>query len=441
MAKKNETDIKNDNKIEAEVKIEASNTPPAKEKTTCKKSGFSLCKLSLMATFLVVVAIFTMPYWKPYVSSDITNKIDDVTNSIFSKNVADKAIPSVLDMPEEKTTNEEMSSSTNAPTSQSQDDLVNALSARIEQLENNLASKEASPMVAVDSESVKLALFKAEELKNSVDKLNKQYEELKNSLNKQGSETNSRILTLMDRNDNLKKDIEGQKSSFSDADKKIYQELSMLGGAKADASTVLSMVGKISSLESKIEYLASQRGEAVIMLLASSQLQQAVDKGEAYNVELKTLSSLGAGEEFIEKIVATLEPYAETGVKTEAAIKIDFSKAAYKAVWNANKYNDNEFLHRLHDKLTAMVKIRRTDFKKEEKPSLEGQIALAETFLNAGELANALNAIKEIENPKAIEKLQPWIDEASTKVSANKAISELTSYALAEVKAKNIKGE
>ncbi len=440
MAKKNETIIE-ENKPEATKVAE----PPQENSKTkcCKKGKFSLCKLSLIATLLVVAAIFTMPYWKPFVSPEITTKIDNVKNSLFAKNTQSSDANTALDFIDkqtDETSTEAVEVAVQDAQEADQDEIIKSLNARIEQLESKLSSENNSPLASVDSESIKLALFKTEELKNNIAKLNKEYEDLKNDLSKQGSETNSRILSLMDRNDNLKKELESQTSLSSETDKKITQEISMISGAKADASTVLSMVGKLSSLESKIEYLASQRGEAVIMLLAASQLKQAIDKGEIYEIELKTLSSLGAGEEFIEKTVKTLEPYAMNGVKTETSIKIDFEKAVYNAVWNAKKYNDNEFLHRLHDKLTSMVKVRRTDFKKEAKPSLEGQIALAEKYLKVDELENALEAIKKIENPKAIEKLAPWIEETSAKVSVNKAVSELTSYALAEVKAKNIKG-
>ena len=109
-----------------------------------------------------------------------------------------------------------------------QDEIIKSLNARIEQLESKLSSENNSPLASVDSESIKLALFKTEELKNNIAKLNKEYEDLKNDLSKQGSETNSRILSLMDRNDNLKKELESQTSLSSETDKKITQEISMI---------------------------------------------------------------------------------------------------------------------------------------------------------------------------------------------------------------------
>ncbi|HTG24680.1 MAG TPA: uroporphyrinogen-III synthase, partial [Reyranella sp.] len=132
--------------------------------------------------------------------------------------------------------------------------------------------------------------------------------------------------------------------------------------------------------------LVAARASAVIGVAA--RLSAALDSGLPFAADLTLLAPLAQGDAKLTEVAAALQPYAQAGVPSRAALAASFPAVAKAAL--ADDVADDSFGERLLGKVRSIVSLRRVG---DDVPgdSAEAKLARAEAALDAGDLAKAVD--------------------------------------------------
>lgn len=109
----------------------------------------------------------------------------------------------------------------------------------------------------------------------------------------------------------------------------------------------------VSSLSGRVEQQASQ--PKVAAAIASAALKSAAERGGPFSAELETLAAISPDAPEL----ASLRPFAENGVATEADLTAEFSAAADAMIAAGTPVDENAGLaQRLYDSAKSLVKVR-----------------------------------------------------------------------------------
>ncbi|MGB0747203.1 MAG: COG4223 family protein [Magnetospiraceae bacterium] len=212
----------------------------------------------------------------------------------------------------------------------------------------------------------------------------------------------------------------------------LETNLSDLGTNVADLGVGLSALAeRLDALESQ-PMGASTRVPA--LLLAIGQLGEALTGADGFSEELSTVKAL-AGGDFGGEALATLDPLAASGVPTVIALRDSFRPIAGDIVRAAVIPEDAGWLTGTVDRMTSVVKVRRVDGDL-SGDGVDAVVARTEAALAAGDLSKAVAELGTLSGPPA-DKAAAWLAEAQTRVTADQAISDLKSQALAQLNEQN----
>jgi uroporphyrinogen-III synthase len=170
--------------------------------------------------------------------------------------------------------------------------------------------------------------------------------------------------------------------------------------------------------------LVAARASAVIGVAA--RLSTALDSGLPFATDLTLLAPLAQGDAKLTEVAASLQPYAQAGVASRAALAASFPAVAKAAL--ADDVADDSFGERLLGKVRGIVSLRRVG---DDVPgdSVEAKLARAEAALDAGDLAKAVDLVKSL--PTQTNKAtQAWLARAEAHLAAKRAIDELAAHAI-----------
>jgi uroporphyrinogen-III synthase len=170
--------------------------------------------------------------------------------------------------------------------------------------------------------------------------------------------------------------------------------------------------------------LVAARASAVIGVAA--RLSAALDSGLPFATDLTLLAPLAQGDAKLTEIAASLQPYAQAGVASRAALAASFPAVAKAAL--ADDVADDSFGERLLGKVRGIVSLRRVG---DDVPgdSTEAKLARAEAALDAGDLAKAVGLVKSLP-PQTNKATQAWLARAEAHLAAKRAIDELAAHAI-----------
>jgi len=170
--------------------------------------------------------------------------------------------------------------------------------------------------------------------------------------------------------------------------------------------------------------LVAARASAVIGVAA--RLSAALDSGLPFAADLTLLAPLAQGDAKLTEVAAALQPYAQAGVPSRAALAASFPAVAKAAL--ADDVADDSFGERLLGKVRSIVSLRRVG---DDVPgdSAEAKLARAEAALDAGDLAKAVDLMKSLP-PQTAKATQAWLARAEAHLAAKRAIDALAAHAI-----------
>ena len=170
--------------------------------------------------------------------------------------------------------------------------------------------------------------------------------------------------------------------------------------------------------------LVAARASAVIGVAA--RLSAALDSGLPFATDLTLLAPLAQGDAKLTEIAASLQPYAQAGVASRAALAASFPAKAKAAL--ADDVADDSFGERLLGKVRGIVSLRRVG---DDVPgdSTEAKLARAEAALDAGDLVKAVDLVKSLP-PQTSKATQAWLARAEAHLAAKRAIDALAAHAI-----------
>jgi uroporphyrinogen-III synthase len=170
--------------------------------------------------------------------------------------------------------------------------------------------------------------------------------------------------------------------------------------------------------------LVAARASAVIGVAA--RLSAALDSGLPFAADLTLLAPLAQGDAKLTEVAAALQPYAQAGVVSRAALAASFPAVAKAAL--ADDVADDSFGERLLGKIRSIVSLRRVG---DDVPgdSAEAKLARAEAALDGGDLAKAVDLVKSLP-PQTAKATQAWLARAEAHLAAKRAIGALAAHAV-----------
>ena len=169
--------------------------------------------------------------------------------------------------------------------------------------------------------------------------------------------------------------------------------------------------------------MAAARASAVIGIAA--RLSSAFDSGLPFAADLVLLAPLARDDGKLSALSAALQPFAQTGVASRAALTAEFPAMAKAAL--ADDRADDSFGERLLGKVRGVVSLRRVGADVEGETT-EAKLARAEAALNAGDIAKAVELVKSL--PPETEKARAtWLAHAEAHLAARRSVDQLAAYA------------
>ena len=214
----------------------------------------------------------------------------------------------------------------------------------------------------------------------------------------------------------------------------LAKQVAELRRTAADAATMLRLADRLDQAEAAIRDLQAHRSSAAALLLATSQLREAVNLGLAFDAELRAVGVLAGGDGEAIRLLDSLKERAATGIAPRAALAEHFAALA-PALLRAEILPEGDgWWHRVMDRLLSLISIRREDGAA-AGASAAAIVARTQAALSRGDLAAAIGEATALTDRPG-EAAVPWLAEAKARLVADKAVSELAAHALALAGAK-----
>lgn len=211
----------------------------------------------------------------------------------------------------------------------------------------------------------------------------------------------------------------------------LRQELEEVRRGTADAATVLSMQERLDRVQGMAQQMASRQDTALAFVLTASQLRQAVDQGNPYEAELRTVRAIA--DEMPNVSLpddGVLAAHAEAGIPTREMLNERFDRLSADIIRAAAAPDDAPaWVQKTVQRIMGLVTVRRTDGEA-VGDSAPAVVARADSALEAGNLQAALSELSKLEG-EAAQAAKAWMDAAQARLSAEDVVSDLTAEALA----------
>lgn len=210
----------------------------------------------------------------------------------------------------------------------------------------------------------------------------------------------------------------------------LRQEFEEVRRGTADASTVLSMQERLDRVAEMARQTASRQDTALALLLTTAQLRQAVDQGQPYEAELRTVRAIADEMPRVDLQPGILAEHAETGIPTRPMLNERFQGLASEIITAAAAPDDAPaWVQKTVQRAMSLVTVRRTDGEAVGNDA-SAVVARTSSALEAGDLREAVNELQKLEG-EAAEVAQPWIADAQARLQADDVIADMGSEALA----------
>ncbi|GAA0571946.1 uroporphyrinogen-III synthase [Caenispirillum bisanense] len=220
----------------------------------------------------------------------------------------------------------------------------------------------------------------------------------------------------------------------------LSDDMTTLRRGTADAATVLAMQERLQEVASLARQTASRHDTALGLLLTTAQLRQAVDQGNPFSTELRTVRAIAASMPGVSIDAPILTDFADAGIPTRDMLAERYDRLGTEIIRAAAAPDDApEWVQDTVRRLMGLVTIRRVDGEAvgDEAPAI---VARAGSAVQAGDLRTAVDELKKLQGDAAVA-ADDWLIGAEARLAADKALGDLTSEALARFAAAERAGE
>ncbi|HUI18366.1 MAG TPA: uroporphyrinogen-III synthase [Alphaproteobacteria bacterium] len=187
---------------------------------------------------------------------------------------------------------------------------------------------------------------------------------------------------------------------------------------------------RLAALEAELKRIAAVDVRRAALVLAISQLREALARSQPYDKALAELTAFAAGDGELEAAVAALKPTAATGVATVGELAERFDGAALAAARAAIVSRRPGWIGETLTRLQRLVVVRHTGALAGN--GTDAVLARAEVELKAGQLAAATAVLDGLDGPAA-EAMRPWLASAKARLAADAALAALSARATARL--------
>lgn len=203
---------------------------------------------------------------------------------------------------------------------------------------------------------------------------------------------------------------------------------------------IKSLIQRMAQLENKATAPAPASITDLItakaLVLAASNLHQAISQGAPFTDALDALKAVAGGDPDIEAGVVLLAKIAPVGAPTLAVLKDRFGQLAGRIVQAGRVKQNSDWMDRALARLSSLVTWRRIDGKGEASRKINGKmtsvdaiVADAETRLKDSDLKGAVKALAGLGDDGARKIAAPWLAAAKNRLVAERAVATLQVHA------------
>ena len=221
--------------------------------------------------------------------------------------------------------------------------------------------------------------------------------------------------------------LEGNTEVASTAPPAEHAHDNLTAEVSALKSLTADLVARLSAAEARLAAVAdaSVGGAGAALVAAAGQLRSRIESGLAFDVDLGTVQTLAGADDSLKATLADLQS-GMGGIASLSTLARDFSAVAGD-VLAAAKPPASNWMEKVWRRLSSMVSVRRTgDVSGDD---VAARIARTEMHLNAGDLAAALNEVKDLTGAAA-EAVGPWLQKAQVHFKTMTALDDLTRQAV-----------
>lgn len=195
---------------------------------------------------------------------------------------------------------------------------------------------------------------------------------------------------------------------------------------------ISTLSGELETLSGTVEQLRAQNADqvaqakAAALAVALANLRRAVEGGDPFKPELDALRRLSATPIEAEVLAAA----AEDGVQTLRQLQESFPRFARKALEAAGASGDDSIIGQIVDSARSVVNVRPLGEIEGDGPA--AVIARIENRLKAGDLPSAIEQTDDLSGKAAVQ-LLPWVQEAKTRIEADREMDAIETRVLAAI--------
>lgn len=282
---------------------------------------------------------------------------------------------------------------------------------------------------------------KAEALGRQTETLVKQTEALSQqteTLAKQTTAVGKQAETLSQRVDELAHRADGvdaQLSQLAEAPAAAKALMPRVDALETDSLQTKRLADRFREVETATKETVDKAQHMAAVVLAVQQLKAALAGSAPFADQLTAAQALATDDAGLHDALAALDPYAAKGVPTFAVLRARFTAVAAAVSRGPDATEAGEgWGERTLRRLTSLVTIRRVGSTALQAGGTDAALAQAEDALAAGDLAGAVAALAGVEGSDA-EPLQPWLADARARLTADKAIADAETRAIAQLRA------
>ena len=223
----------------------------------------------------------------------------------------------------------------------------------------------------------------------------------------------------------------------------LSSQVEQLSQTAASRETAQSLADRLSALETQTQELAAQQQAArsaaadgagpAAQALAVAELRDALRFSSPFAQQLQAARQVVAGDSALSATLDELQPMAEEGVPTRAELSSGFDRAAAEAVAADMGASQDGMLGGVLRRLNDVITVRRVDASAEGN-SVDARLARAENKLAAGDLQEAVAIVEQLPEPAKGE-MASWLEQAQSRIAAERALSQLSSQLMSSIAA------
>ncbi len=208
-------------------------------------------------------------------------------------------------------------------------------------------------------------------------------------------------------------------------------DIDKLAAENARLSAAVAAISKrVGTVEEADRLPSSTASSGRAAVVAVGQLRESLRGSGPFVESLEAVKAMAGNDPGMAEAIAALEPHAAAGITTLAALRADFEDTASRIIGADSKDAGDGLFDRTLDRLSSLVRLRRTESRVGDESS--ALVARAEAGLAGGDLVAAVNTLEGLDGAAA-EAARPWLDRARRRLAAERALVTLHVLAIARV--------